>query len=96
MGVQGGEGLVHLEEDEEAASSQVSATALEALVLPGEEMVRFPREVPSPRDVVSGLGQAGKENLSIIYQAFCETWMSLLLPRQGIYGVEESKWNSGV
>lgn len=48
VGVQGGEGLVHLEDDEEAASSQVSATVLEALVLPGEEMVRFAREVPSP------------------------------------------------
>ena len=49
MGVQGGEGLVHLEEeDEEAASSQLSATALEVLVLPEDEIARSSREASGP------------------------------------------------
>ena len=48
MGVSGGEGLVHLDEDEEAASSHVSATAFEVLVLSEAEMARSLREVSSP------------------------------------------------
>lgn len=50
MGVKGGEGLLHLEDDvdEEAASSQVSATALEVLVLSGDKIVRLLRELSSP------------------------------------------------
>ena len=40
---------MHLEdEEEEAASSQVSATALGSLDLPGEEIARLLREVSSP------------------------------------------------
>lgn len=42
VGVEGGEGVVGLEEgDGEAASSQVSATTLSVLGLAGDEMVRF-------------------------------------------------------
>ena len=49
MGVSGGEGLVLLEEeDEEAASSQVSATVLEAFLLFEEEIARLSREVSKP------------------------------------------------
>ena len=49
MGVSGGEGLVLLEdEDEEAASSQVSTMVLEAFLLFGEEIARFSREVSRP------------------------------------------------
>ena len=39
---------MHLEDEEEAASSQVSATALEVLDLFGDEMARFLRDVSSP------------------------------------------------
>lgn len=54
MGVLGGEKLVLLEdEDEEAASSQVSATGLEAFVLFEEETARFSREVSRPLIAVS-------------------------------------------
>lgn len=56
VGVEGGEGVVELEEvDGEATSSQVSATALEVLGLAEDEMARFLREDSSPgvlRDVV--------------------------------------------
>ena len=49
VGEEGGEGLVELdEEDGEAASSQVSATALEVLGSAGDEMTRFLREDSSP------------------------------------------------
>ena len=49
MGVSGGEWLVLLEdEDEEAASSQVSATLLEAFSLSEEEIARLSREVSRP------------------------------------------------
>lgn len=49
VGVEGGDGVVDLEEDGDAASSQVSATALEVLGLAGEEIASFLREDSSPR-----------------------------------------------
>ena len=49
MGVEGGERLAHREEDdEEAASSQVSATALKVLRSSGGEIARFLRERSNP------------------------------------------------
>ena len=49
MGVSGGEGLVFLDdEDEDAASSQVSTIVLEAFLLFEGEIARFSREVSRP------------------------------------------------
>ena len=58
VGVEGGEGVLE-EGDGEAASSQLSATALEALGLAEDGMVRFLREDSSPLMVVSEPGQKG-------------------------------------
>lgn len=60
VGVEGGDGVVGLEEDdEEAASSQVSATTLEVLGLAGDEMARFLIEVSSPRRRSASLDRRG-------------------------------------
>lgn len=49
VGVEGGEGVVDPEDDDgEAASSQVSATAVKVLGFAEDEMLRFLREDSSP------------------------------------------------
>ena len=70
---------MHLEDDEEAASSQVSATALGALDLSGDEIVRLLNEGSKP---CQRLASPGNEWLSVIYLAFCEMLLPLLFPRQ--------------